>query len=96
MKLKLIQVGLGHMGTAEGVNFVLPSNDFEYAGIVEIDGKRLMKASEILNVPKERCYTDYKKAFQEIQADAVLITLRPFHRSTMKLVRLLWKVIYTC
>jgi hypothetical protein len=43
MKLKLIQVGLGGMGTGVGIHCVLPSNDFEYVGLVEINEQRLLE-----------------------------------------------------
>lgn len=73
------------MGTGVGVHFVLPSNDFEYAGIVEINKERLREVSEILHVSEDRCYTDYKEAFQELQADAVLVSaITPVHYEICK------------
>ncbi|MGP4041089.1 Gfo/Idh/MocA family protein [Gracilibacillus sp. D59] len=85
MTLKLIQVGLGNMGQNVGVNFVQPSRDFQYAGLVEINNERLVDASEKLNVPKESCYTNYLKAFQELSADAVLVSaISPVHYEICK------------
>jgi predicted dehydrogenase len=85
MKLRLIQVGLGGMGTGVGIHCVLPSNDFEYVGLVEINEKRLLECSNIFNVPKERCYTSYKIAFKELEADAVLVSaISPVHYEICK------------
>lgn len=85
MKLKLIQVGLGAHGRGVGSHFVVPSADFEYAGLVDIDPNCLREAAEVFVVPKSLLYTDYKQAFQQLQADAVLISaVSPVHYEICK------------
>ncbi|RLQ94026.1 Gfo/Idh/MocA family protein [Falsibacillus albus] len=71
--MKLIQVGLGAHGKWVGSQFVIPSTDFEYAGLVDADPKCLKEAAELLEVPKDLLYTEYHKGFKDLQADAVLI-----------------------
>ncbi|MEH7305241.1 Gfo/Idh/MocA family protein [Neobacillus drentensis] len=83
--MKLIQVGLGAHGRYVGSQFVVPSADFEYAGLVDIDPKCLREAAELFEVQKNLLYTDYKQAFQELQADAVLIeAMSPAHYDVCK------------
>ncbi|MFP5115396.1 Gfo/Idh/MocA family protein [Bacillaceae bacterium C204] len=85
MKLKLIQVGLGAHGTNVGKHFVLSSQDFEYVGLVDIDEKRLEECAKLFDVPKECCYSHYQEAFQNLQADAILITaISPAHYDICK------------
>jgi len=85
MILKLIQVGLGGHGRGVGMNFVVPSADFEYAGLVDLDVKALEGFAAQTGVPDEQLYTDYKKAFRELSADAVLIvSISPTHYEICK------------
>jgi predicted dehydrogenase len=85
MKLKMIQVGLGAHGRGVGSHFVIPSADFEYAGLVDIDPNCLREAAELYEVQKSLLYTDYKQAFQKLQADAVLISaVSPVHYEICK------------
>ena len=80
MKLKLIQVGLGAHGMGVGRDYILPSKEFEYAGLVDINESQLKVCGELLNVPPNRQFTDYHKAFTELDADAVFIsTISPMH-----------------
>lgn len=80
MKLKLIQVGLGAHGMGVGRDYVLPSHDFEYAGLVDINESQLEACGELFNVPKNCRFNDYHKAFAQLDADAVLIsTISPLH-----------------
>lgn len=83
--MKLIQVGLGAHGRGVGSHFVIPSKDFEYAGLVDIDLKCLREAAELYEVQASLLYTDYNQAFQELQADAVLISaVSPVHYDICK------------
>lgn len=80
MKLKLIQVGLGAHGMGVGRDYVLPSQDFEYAGLVDINESQLKACGELFNVPQNRLFTNYRKAFAELDADVVFIsTISPMH-----------------
>jgi predicted dehydrogenase len=84
-KMKLIQVGLGAHGRWVGSQYVIPSTDFEYAGLVDRDIKCLKEAAELFGVHESLLYTDYKQAFQELQADAVLIeAASPVHYEVCK------------
>lgn len=78
--MRLIQVGLGAHGRGVGSHFIIPSTDFEYAGLVDIDLDCLRDAAELYEVQNILLYTDYKKAFKELQADAVYISsVSPVH-----------------
>lgn len=70
MTIKLIQVGLGAHGMSIGKEFVIPSPDFCYAGLAEVDKERLRLGSELFHVPLEYCFEDYKAASAEVEADA--------------------------
>lgn len=85
MKLKLIQVGLGRHGEGVAENFVIPSKDFTYAGLVDIDQAKVEECGKRFSVPLNLCYTDYRKAFRELTADAVLIVAAsPVHYEICK------------
>lgn len=85
MKLKMIQVGLGAHGMGIGVDYVQPSEDFEYAGLVDINVGKLKAGAELLNVLQNSLYTDYQEAFAELKADAVLISaVSPLHYEICK------------
>ncbi|MBD2872831.1 Gfo/Idh/MocA family protein [Paenibacillus arenilitoris] len=73
MSLKLIQVGLGGHGRGVARHFVLPSPDFIYAGLVDIDSRSLETFAEEHGLSKSLLYTNYRQAFREAGADAVLI-----------------------
>lgn len=85
MKLKLIQVGLGGMGTFIAQDFIIPSPDYEYAGLVEMNSERLEYVSNVLKVAQTNCYTDYEEAFQQLEADAVFVSaFSPAHYEICK------------
>lgn len=74
MPLNLIQVGLGAHGRGVGAHYVMPSPDFEYAGLVEIDQAALQNFVAKNNLPDTPTFSDYRQAFAEVEADAVLVT----------------------
>lgn len=85
MKLKMIQVGLGAHGRGVGSGFILPSNDFEYAGLVDLNRAALEDFCEEFWLSKELLDTDYKEAFRRRKADAVFITaMSPVHYEIAK------------
>jgi predicted dehydrogenase len=80
MSLKIIQVGLGMHGRGVASSFVVPSPDFEYAGLVDLNDEVLEGFAEEHSLSKQILYTDYKKAFRELDADAVFISaISPVH-----------------
>jgi predicted dehydrogenase len=73
------------MGRGVGLHCVLPSSDFDYVGLVELDEQRLRECSTLFNVPWDKCYTNFKIAFKELKADAVLISaISPVHYEICK------------
>lgn len=85
MTLKLIQVGLGAHGLGIAKNDVPVAEDFTCCSIVDIDATRLHEANQFLNLDSKNCFTDYKEAFAQGYADAVLITASsPFHYEICK------------
>ncbi|MFC5653825.1 Gfo/Idh/MocA family protein [Paenibacillus solisilvae] len=85
MSLKLIQVGLGAHGRGVGSSFVIPSPDFEYAGLVDLDSGVLEGYAAAFHLSKQILYTDYKQAFRDLNADAVLISaISPVHYQIAK------------
>lgn len=85
MKLKIIQVGLGAQGRYVGENFILPSKDFEYAGLVDLNSDALEGFSKDFELSSDLLDTDYKHAFQGKKADAVFITaMSPVHYEIAK------------
>jgi predicted dehydrogenase len=85
MGLKLIQVGIGGHGRGVARNIVLPSEDFEFAGLVDKNAEVLHEAGIEFAVAKANRYTDYVLAFRELKADAVLIAaFSPAHYEIAK------------
>jgi predicted dehydrogenase len=72
-KIKLVQVGLGGHGEHVGTHYVLQSEDFVYAGVVDVGPARLALCGERLFVPEERRFSDFLRALEQLEADAVLI-----------------------
>jgi predicted dehydrogenase len=85
MSLKLIQVGLGAHGGGVGSTYLIPSPDFKYAGLVDLNASVLKEYSEEFGLPERMLYTDYKQAFRESDADAVFISaVSPVHYEMAK------------
>jgi predicted dehydrogenase len=83
--MKLIQVGLGAHGRGVGSHCVVPSVDFEYAGLVDINPTCLFEAAKSFGVQESLLFTDYEEAFQKLDADAVLISaISPVHYEICK------------
>ena len=68
---KMIQVGLGAMGTV-WAGVVAGSDRWQAAAYVDPDRKRLLAAATRFGMPKSRCFTDLTRALNEVEADAVL------------------------
>jgi predicted dehydrogenase len=63
----------------------MDSPDFTYAGLVDINIEILNRFAEEHGLSKSMLYTDYKEAFRELKADAVLITAAsPAHHAISK------------
>jgi predicted dehydrogenase len=85
VKIKIIQVGLGSHGTGVGVNAIVDSPDFEYAGLVDVDQGNLVDAGKLLHVDKAFLFTDYNESFSKLDADAVFISaISPVHYEVCK------------
>jgi len=85
MSMNLIQVGLGAHGRGVGSNYVIPSPDFKYAGLVDLDLTVLEAYAEEFQLSKALLFTDYKQAFQSPHAEAVFISaISPVHYAIAK------------
>ncbi len=78
---RIIQVGVGGMGQG-WTERVAESRQWEAAAYVDVNPKNLMVAAARHGMPKQLCYTDLKKALQEVDADALLdITPQQFRKN---------------
>ncbi|MGZ9583365.1 Gfo/Idh/MocA family protein [Paenibacillus marinisediminis] len=85
MTYKIIQVGLGAHGYGIAEHVIVPSTDFSIVGLVDIDQERLKQAAAAFQVNEANCYSSYKQAFQECEADAVFIAvISPLHYEICK------------
>ncbi|MFB9274163.1 Gfo/Idh/MocA family protein [Cohnella cellulosilytica] len=85
VKLKLIQAGIGGHGQGVARHFVYPSPDFAFAGVIDLNPDALRAAGAEFGIPENRLYTDYRTAFAEAGADAVLIEVySPAHYEIAK------------
>ncbi|GGD95999.1 Gfo/Idh/MocA family protein [Paenibacillus nasutitermitis] len=85
MKLNIIQVGLGAHGQGVGEHFVMPSPDFIYSGLVDINPNALAVYANKNNLPQSICFTDHEQAFRETESDAVFISaFSPVHYEIAK------------
>lgn len=85
MSLKIIQVGLGAHGRGVGRHFILPSADFQYAGLVDLNRAALEDFAGELGLSGELLDTDYKHSFATKEADAVFISaMSPVHYEIAK------------
>lgn len=80
---KLIQVGAGGFGGAWCKDFLPPNVKdglIEVVAAVDINPDALKNAREGLGLCPDQCYTDMRKAFDEVRADACTIVVPPaFH-----------------
>lgn len=85
MSLRLIQVGLGSHGRGVGSRFVVKSSDFVYAGLADLDARALEGFAQQHGISETLLYTDYRQAFRELAADAVLVEVAsPAHYDICK------------
>lgn len=77
-KLKIIQVGTGGWGWS-WISVIKNSDDWELAGIVDLDKELLNKACSFFNIDKNIAFTDVKEAINSIEADAGLVVVPPQH-----------------
>jgi len=75
---KCIQVGVGGFGR-RWLKAVSNSDSVEHAALVDIDPKALEEASRSLDVDTTLTYTDYREAFECVDADFVLVVVPPFY-----------------
>ena len=76
MAYKMIQVGTGGRGRAWCERILPPNIDdglIEIVAAVDANRDVLANAQTLLGLPAEKCYTDLKRAFDENDADFVLV-----------------------
>jgi len=76
-KIKLIQAGVGGMGSAWRNGAILNNDDVEMVAIVDIADAVLVEAGEQLGVPPERRFKSLEDAVKAVKADAVLTVTPP-------------------
>lgn len=80
--LRVIQVGVGGMGR-KWTGCVAESSRWEAAAYVDVDPQNLAAAATQHGMPMERCFTDLRKAFAAVEADALLdVTPQKFRKKT--------------
>jgi len=86
---RFIIVGTGGMGSFWCRTFMSRLQDLGKAkavAAVDINPDALVNAREGLGLPKEKCYTDTRKAFAENEADfAIIVTPPAFHEEVVDL-----------
>ena len=78
--LRFIHVGTGGFGgywCREVLPRLVKMGKAEPAAAVDINPEALKNAQQGYGVPPERCYTDAKRAFDEVQADFAIIVVPP-------------------
>jgi predicted dehydrogenase len=79
-RLRLIQCGMGGMGSAWWKGATGNSPDFTLSAIVDIADAPLAEAGEALGVPSDRRFKSLEEAIARVDADAVLtVTPPPVH-----------------
>jgi len=82
MAHRVIQVGTGGFGNHWCRHFLPPNVEdglVEVVAAVDKSPEALANARDALNVPKDRCFTDCRKAFTEVEADFCTIVVPPAH-----------------
>ncbi len=74
--MRFIQVGVGGFG-ATWPERVQRDRAASLAGLVDVNGKALRRARERTGLAPSRCFTDFRKAFAAVEADAVLNVTPP-------------------
>jgi predicted dehydrogenase len=74
--IKIVQVGLGHMGMA-WLNTLSSTQDAEAVAWVDTNPSAFERPIQEGKIQREHCYTSLEKALKEEQADAVLVVTPP-------------------
>jgi len=85
-RLRFIQVGTGGWGGCWCRDFLprlVKMGRIEPAAAVDANPEALKNAQQSYGIPPERCYTDAKKAFAEVQADFAIIVVPPAHHEAI-------------
>ena len=78
----IIQVGVGGMGGG-WTDCVAESRQWQAAAYVDTNRKNLTAAAERRGVPKDRCFSNLKRALDTVEADALLdVTPQKFRKAT--------------
>ena len=76
MAIEVVIVGMGARGR-DWVREVRASPAYELAACVDVDQGVLQSASDSLDIPRQRCYVDLQKAFDQTACQAVIIATPP-------------------
>ena len=80
--MRIIQSGVGGFGMS-WVYAVRDCDGFQHAAIVDPNPKALREAMEVLQLPKERCFSRLSDALKSVEADGLIdVTPAPLHECT--------------
>ncbi len=84
--LRFIHVGTGGFGAywcAQVLSRLVKLGKAEPAAAVDINPDNLKNARDGYGVPENRCYTDARQAFDEVEADFAVIVVPPAHHEAI-------------
>ncbi|MBM4035967.1 MAG: Gfo/Idh/MocA family oxidoreductase [Planctomycetes bacterium] len=85
-RLRFIQVGTGGFGgywCREVLPRLVRMGRIEPAAAVDINPEALRNAQEGYGIPPERCFTDARRAFEEVEADFAIVVVPPAHHEAI-------------
>ncbi len=74
--MRFIQVGVGGFGRG-WVGHVLADGDARLVALVDVDPDALAAARQQSGLPEQACYSEFRRAFSDVEADAVLCVTPP-------------------
>lgn len=95
-KIKIGLLGVGCIAHARHIPDYKEIDDCVIWALCDIDEETLQKTASELNIPKERCYTDYKELIAKAGVDAVDICTPNYVHYEMALHAIKNKIPFSC
>ena len=81
--MRFIQVGVGGFGRV-WVSLLASDEEAEIAALVDVDEAALARGADTTGVSGEACFSDFREAFSQVEADAVVnVTPPAVHRDVL-------------